>query len=837
MKMLSVSLKGVSKLLSSRSKTKTSAVAIIALLTLSAVAAILPAAFAVARPDRNTGTYAMVAPKLVGLGQKVTVNILTYPAPSGPGWYAQDLVGKFGGFQNTSVTITKPDGTKETFMPVDASLEQIGIKIPGLQQIVGSLLFYYEPDQVGNYSITGSFPGQTYMTDGSPDTVYYKPSSSPTAFKFTVQEDPVLAGLLNGYPWSPLPTSFWQNPINVNNREWAAISGDWTIPFEYSSSPINAYNDYSTAPNTAHILWKTQTGSSGLIGGAWGSLPYGGAGSTQIVMDGKAYRNDAAGGTFSCIDLLTGEKLWNVTGSIRLGMHIDPFYQTAAQQNEGQIDKWIWDITSTSGQWKRFDPFTGALIQVMTNAPSSAELQTRFFQDGDPLCFITQRGNWNTTLRLKYAFENLIKWNFTKVTSNDWRTGIVWNVSIRQPDGIGVGDGRLSVTAYPYYEANTIVVRAHNDEEIMMGFDLTTGAHLWTVNNTVIDLYVGTPWCGPNGPIIMIDGVDNSFVAYSVKTGQEIWRTQVGELPQALLPSFAFVVHNNTFYTGCYDGHVYALDLDDGHIIWKSDYIGDSTEMVFNTKAFNGRTAGADGKLYFNTANVYSMMPRTRFQELVCIDEATGKFIWRLPIGPLAPRAIADGYLVATDGDNGMEYCIGKGKTATTVTAPLTAVSAGTGVLVQGTVMDMSPAAPNTPAVSDADMSVWMDYINGQNATLINNPPTPHGVPVQLTALSSSGTAFDLGTVTSDSSGHFATQWTPKDEGLYTVYATFAGSESYWSSYAETALSVGPAPETTTSQPPAAAPDNTMLLYGILAAVVVAILIGLVAIVLVLRKH
>ena len=33
---------------------------------------------------------------------------------------------------------------------------------------------------------------------------------------------------------------------------------------------------------------------------------------------------------------------------------------------------------------------------------------------------------------------------------------------------------------------------------------------------------------------------------------------------------------------------------------------------------------------------------------------------------------------------------------------------------------------PNgVPAVADEDMSEWMDYLYMQNATLLNNPPTP----------------------------------------------------------------------------------------------------------------
>ena len=51
-------------------------------------------------------------------------------------------------------------------------------------------------------------------------------------------------------------------------------------------------------------------------------------------------------------------------------------------------------------------------------------------------------------------------------------------------------------------------------------------------------------------------------------------------------------------------------------------------------------------------------------------------------------------------------YCIGKGPSGTTVEAPMTAVTAGDSVVIQGTVTDKSPGtkAKGTPAVSDASM-------------------------------------------------------------------------------------------------------------------------------------
>jgi hypothetical protein len=94
-----------------------------------------------------------------------------------------------------------------------------------------------------------------------------------------------------------------------------------------------------------------------------------------------------------------------------------------------------------------------------------------------------------------------------------------------------------------------------------------------------------------------------------------------------------------------------------------------------------------------------------------------------------------------------------------------------------------------------------------------------------------------LGKVTSDMSGSFKAVWTPPSEGLYTITATFAGDESYGSSWAETGLSVGPAeqqiviPEST---PPT---DITPIYYGI-AAAATAIIIAIVIVgALILRKR
>jgi hypothetical protein len=122
-----------------------------------------------------------------------------------------------------------------------------------------------------------------------------------------------------------------------------------------------------------------------------------------------------------------------------------------------------------------------------------------------------------------------------------------------------------------------------------------------------------------------------------------------------------------------------------------------------------------------------------------------------------------------------------------------------------------------------------------QNATLLNNPPAPKGVTVKLVAVGPNGNTIDIGTVTSNSGGLFKKTWTPTSEGEYTVYATFDGSNSYYGSYAETALSITKATESP-STPTVEVPDYTMTIIGGVIAVIIAVAIAAIVIMMMVRK-
>jgi hypothetical protein len=128
-------------------------------------------------------------------------------------------------------------------------------------------------------------------------------------------------------------------------------------------------------------------------------------------------------------------------------------------------------------------------------------------------------------------------------------------------------------------------------------------------------------------------------------------------------------------------------------------------------------------------------------------------------------------------------------------------------------------------------MDTWMDYLHLQmpiNGYYHNITVT--GVPVTLLAIDSNGTTFNIGTTASDMSGTFQMAWTPPGVGVYKVTATFAGSDSYGSSWAETGLSVGPAPEPVTIPPAAQPVDYTLTIVGMGIAIIIAVAIATVLI-------
>ena len=337
-----------------------------------------------------------------------------------------------------------------------------------------------------------------------------------------------------------------------------------------------------------------------------------------------------------------------------------------------------------------------------------------------------------------------------------------------------------------------------------------------------------------------------TWSAYSLYTGKLLWTT----VPYVNDPlgenGGPFSIAYGIFYAGSYGGYMRAYNLTNGNLIWTwctgSSGLEWPAGVNWPVDVFSGHGVGfavADGKVYVSTGHSYNP-PTFNGASMTCLNATTGAPIYNI-LGWWELTAVADGELVALNGYSYQITAFGKGLSATTVSAPNIGVTTSTPVVIQGTVTDQSPGqtclgipAAGTPAISDASMSQWMEYLYMQQP----EPTNATGVPVTISVTDSNGNHYNIGTTTSDSSGFYSLSWTPIISGNYTVYANFAGTNSYYPSSAEASIyaSASPATPAPTAAPVTGLATMSALTYGIVAAVIAIIVAIAIVGLLLMRK-
>jgi hypothetical protein len=811
----------------------------------------------------HTTAYLSFRPQPVGLGQPFLVNLWTIPAPA---------VSRMQ--LDYKVTITKPDGTKDVLV-MDSYPDD------------GTQWFEYVADQVGTWKLKFEFPG-TYFPAGRysrgyivtnttgtlyTESAYYEPSSTPEQ-TLTVQEKMVLS-----WPSEPLPTDYWTRPVAYEHRDWWPILGNypWHGPgvgigtmWDELYPDTNQYWGFYyfvpwvQGPNSAHVVWKRLAVSvAGILGGDWGlkaadqtilsvNSP---TGTPNIIYGGRAYQtlikdvNGEAKPVWQSYDIRTGEVYWEhatAVASPAFGPSAATYYAPSyIEYATGLNPSGGGDPTGTitavnllfigQGRLIKYYPFTGEVTANVSIAPLSS---ATYYMNGYALS-VQNIGN------VTVPNYRLINWT-TIGTSTNFTSRIVSNVTWPFSSLGTAVDYNVGISALVSTISRGGAYVALN----AMAADLKTGALLWNITREGETSYSASCVTADHGKLAILTE-QGYYLALNLISGTEAWKSERMDYPwdEAGFGAYAVQSAYGLLYHEGYSA-IYAFNWKTGKIAWKHEtpaaypyetpYVDENGTTVYS---WNTDAWVADGKVYVYNTEHSATVPITRGWGLHCINATTGEGIWSVMLPGASSKhiedigAIADGYL-SIFGSDGYTYVFGKGKSATTVTAPDTTVPLGTSVLIKGTVLDQSPAQPGTPCVSKESMATQMEYLHKQMPIDgIYHNETLTGVPLTLTAIGSDNTVIDIGTTTSNGYyGTFSKAWTPPKEDTYTIMASFNGDDSYGSSTAATAVSVGPAPASPTPTPtpqPQAQPDNTPLIYTTVA-IILAIAI---ATVLLLRRR
>jgi hypothetical protein len=378
----------------------------------------------------------------------------------------------------------------------------------------------------------------------------------------------------------------------------------------------------------------------------------------------------------------------------------------------------------------------------------------------------------------------------------------------------------------------------------------TDGHELWIVNRTQ------TPYTRvdispiSNGIYVEVNQDTAGIAGYNVNTGAQLWtKTLPDTNPYNSIGCYEDVTVNGTLYLYGFGGDVFAIDMATGNIIWQtntnklSGNAGiDSPYGVWPLWSFE-LASGADGVLFIPEGHEYSP-PLFHGASQLAINMTNGELVWKiLAFDVTNPAATAYGVMTTLNAYDNQIYAYSKGPSALTVEAPMTSFELGKSVVIRGTITDISAGTkqdqqaanfPNgVPCVSDESMSPWMEYVYMQQP----KPTNATGVPVQLEVVDANGNYRAIGTAMSDVNGVFSYTWTPDIEGTYQVIARFDGTQSYWPSNAETSFVVD-----LTAPTPSAAPATTqapieMYIFAGVAAIIATIVIGFAVTIMTLRKR
>jgi hypothetical protein len=552
-------------------------------------------------------------------------------------------------------------------------------------------------------------------------------------------------------------------------------------------------------------------------------------------------------------DALTGHPLFNVT-NIPVSRSISPTTSvgTEALGEDGTIylyqlnagGKWI-------AQWNSSRLWTWGTTPTITPVVDASVPLTPARPTGAPA---GQAYNWNGTAWVLVPSAQATQIN----------TRYDWNITVPELR-TGAAIIYTALDDFMLIRNGTLPTPANNAPYTVFSINLnasrgTRGQILWMKNYdppAVTRSYPGKLVNTEDRVFIAYDKEVSQLVGFSLDSGEQLWSSTLpADSSDFILYSYLGAIGMQTayglVYFGGYGGIMHAFNVKTGELEWTYGNGGAGNTTYSGTGLAYGRYPIypgpiVDGVLYLDTGEHSAQPPLYKDSLVRALNATTGEELWTLTGWGGHHRregfAVADGYLLYLNHYDMRIYSLGRGPSATTVTAPTEVQTYRKSVLIQGTVTDIAAGTNQNeqsarfpygvPAVSDASMKEWMEYVYMQKPRPFNTT----GVEVTLTVLDPNGNMYEIGKATSDSNGKYSLMWEPPVPGKYVVTATFTGTKGYWPSHAETALGV--ADETAATPGPTAAPATITEMYFIPAVIgiIVAIALATVIIVVALRKR
>ena len=744
-----------------------------------------------------------------------------------------------------TLTITKPDNTTES-QHWDVIDDSTGIKY-----------WQYTPSQAGTYVLKFDYGGQTYTWSGAYNGDIYLPSTRTIEWTVQDEPiaTPITSYPLPTEYWThPIEgqnTDWWKISSN-----WLGSPQIVDRLQNYGSAP-NSFHVMWSKPIQQGGVVGGMLGPSEYdpvktyyMGGSYNTRF-----SNTLIMNGKIYYqlpygNSGSGGGYVCNDLRTGEELWRInTTQVGVGTtstNLVPSFGWLESFDDGNQHGVLPNglLVATSGStWYGYDPDTGVRTRMnITNVPSGRSVQG---PSGSILRYVLQ--NVGNTSNPDW---HLLQWNSTKLISSiggigqtGWYTG-----GGSFGGGSSVINASLETNTRPRYDYNKSIALMNGRSWSINSRSAYDGYLILTQGNFGgrTDNYYNRNWYGANMTVIStkpatmgqvlwskhfdaapgnvtrdlvaVDHANGVFVfedketmvhyGYSLNDGNRIWGPTE---PVDQYDYFRSTTRNayGKLYFGGYGGILYCYDVLNGDLLWTYGNGGEGNSTSSGLITAWGHypiflPAIADGKVYLATTEHSPDSPYYKGAQIRCVNATDGTEIFTGEGWGTGMDAnydvVADGFYAYFNGYDSKVYVIGKGPSETFVNVKNNVLALGGSVLIEGSVLDIAAGTQQdeqiarfprgVPAVSDDSVSAWMSYVYFQKP----RPTDTIGVTIALIVIDANGNYREIGTTTSNDDGFFAFNWIPDIEGQYTVYASFAGSESYWPSHSVSAFVVDPAP-------------------------------------------